>query len=100
MTVKFNWPLIASVVGAIAGAVGTILTPLYGADLTNAVQAVLQAVSALLLLLPVHQATTTAAARSQARYSTDMEKERMAYQVELVGARAVPAAQGTFGASS
>jgi hypothetical protein len=72
MTIKMNWPLLASVFAAMAGAVGSILTPLYGNNLSTAVQAVLQAISGVLLLLPVHQAATTASYRSQMRYASEL----------------------------
>jgi hypothetical protein len=61
MTVSLNLPLIASICAALAGVAGSILTPLYGADLTTAVQGVLQSLSSLLLLIPTLHASSVAA---------------------------------------
>ena len=72
MTIKFNWPLVASFVAALAGVVGTVLTPTLGDTLSTNVQAVLMAISGLLLVVPVHQASSTAAARSQAKYAATL----------------------------
>lgn len=62
-----NWPTIIAVVSAIAGVTGTVLTPIIGTSLAAGVQAVLQAVSGLLVLIAGGGATlilhTTAKAR-------------------------------------
>lgn len=72
MQTTINLPLIAAVLTALAGVAGSILTPLYGGDLTSAVQGVLQALSALLLVIPTthasHLAYVSGRARVAARY--------------------------------
>ena len=67
---NLNLPLIASVLSALGGAVGVVVTPLYGSNLTGAVQALLVAVSGLLVALPVHHAASTAAAQAKAKIAT------------------------------
>jgi len=81
--ITLNWPVIASVIAALAGAVGTILTPLYGSSLSTAVQAVLQALSGLLLVLPVHQAAATAAARSKATYADHLSRDAVVWRADF-----------------
>ena len=67
MSVNLNLPLIASICAALAGVAGTILTPLYGADLTTAVQGVLQSLSSLLLLIPTLHVSSVGAANAKAK---------------------------------
>lgn len=69
---KINWPLFASVISAISGIAGTILTPIYGSALTSSVEGVLQAVSGLLMAISAFHVTSVAAhaskLKTQARY--------------------------------
>ena len=65
MTIKLNWPLLGAIVASIAGVVGTILTPIYGSSLTTQIQAVLQALSALLIAIPTWHVASTAATTSK-----------------------------------
>ena len=67
MTVNLNLPLIASICAALAGVAGSILTPLYGADLSTAVQGVLQALSSLLVLIPTLHVSSVASAAAKAK---------------------------------
>jgi hypothetical protein len=67
VVVKINLPLVITVLAALGGIAGTVLTPIYGAQLTTAVQGVLQAISALLVLLPVHHASSIVVSQSRAR---------------------------------
>lgn len=66
---KINWALVATIVAALGGVIGTVITPIYGASLTTAVQAVLQAVSALLVLIPSVHASSIVAAQAKAKAS-------------------------------
>jgi hypothetical protein len=66
-TMKLNLPMIAAFLGALAGIVGTVLTPIYGTHLTGEVQGVLQALSGLLLAIPVTYATHVQAHASKTR---------------------------------
>jgi hypothetical protein len=74
MPVPINLPLIAAICAALAGVAGTILTPLYGANLSTAVSAVLQALSGLLVLIPTLHASSVAATtgklRARAKYES------------------------------
>lgn len=65
MTVKLNLPAIAAVLAAVAGIAGSALTPLFGTQLAIAVQAVLQAVSGLLVVIPTYHVASVAAAQSK-----------------------------------
>lgn len=62
-----NWTLIAQVVSALAGAAGTILTPIYGTNLASAIVGVLQALSALLLVIPTVTTAVVHVTREKAR---------------------------------
>jgi uncharacterized membrane protein YjjB (DUF3815 family) len=66
MTVKINWALLGSVLTALAGVAGSVLTPLYGTGLSNAVSVVLQSLAALLVLIPGLHMTQVAAANAKA----------------------------------
>jgi hypothetical protein len=72
VTINFNWPLVGSVLSALAGIAGTVLTPTLGANLSSNIQAVLLAVSGLLLAIPAHQAAMTASHRSQTKYAAKL----------------------------
>jgi hypothetical protein len=65
-SVNLNWALIGSIVAALAGVAGSILTPLYGSSLATSVQAVLQALSGLLVVIPTFHVSSVAA--SGAKY--------------------------------
>ena len=67
MPTTINLPLITSILAALAGAAGTILTPLYGNGLATTVQAVIQAISALLVVIPVTHASSVAAHVAKAK---------------------------------
>jgi len=68
-TVTINWALIGSIVAAVAGVVGSVLTPIYGKNLSGSVEAVLQAVSGLLVLIPTWHVGSTAAYTAKMRLS-------------------------------
>jgi hypothetical protein len=60
-TTKINLPLLSTVVLAIAGVIGSILTPLNGTGLIGAAQAVLQAIAGLLVVIPTYHVASVAA---------------------------------------
>jgi hypothetical protein len=64
-----NWTTIGTAVSALAGVVGTILTPIYGTQLAGGVQAVLQSVSGLLILIGGYHVTSVAAAKAMAKFA-------------------------------
>jgi hypothetical protein len=67
--VKLNWSVIGSIVAALAGVLGTILTPLYGTDLSSQIQSVLQALSALLVAIPAWHIGSVASANAKATHA-------------------------------
>jgi hypothetical protein len=69
MPKTINWSLVIAVVSGLAGVAGSVITPIYGAALAGQVQAVLQAVSGLLVLVAGFHATGVVAAASKARYA-------------------------------
>jgi len=73
MTVNISWPTVIAVVTALAGTVGSIITPIWGAHLATQVQVVLQALAGLLVLIPAAHATsvvaTTAKYKATAKYA-------------------------------
>ena len=50
-TKKFNWALLGAILTGLAGAAGTVLTPIYGTNLATNVQDILQAFSGLFAAL-------------------------------------------------
>jgi hypothetical protein len=83
MTVKINWPWLGSIAAALAGVVGTIITPIYGDTLSSQVQNILLAISGLLLAIPTIHVAQVATARSNARYASELawENQRRGAQV-------------------
>ena len=77
-TIKWNWPLLASVCTALAGVAGTVLTPIYGTQLSGAVQDLLQALSGLLVLIPTTHAASAALSRSNAVWQAAFAREQAA----------------------
>ena len=71
---KINLALIASIISALAGATGTVLTPIYGSNLSAGVAAVLQAVSGLLVLIGGYHVTSVATAQAKAAIATSAKK--------------------------
>lgn len=67
MTVDINFPLIGSIVAAVAGVVGTILTPIYGVTLATAVKAFLLALSTLLIAIPTWHLASVAATSAKSK---------------------------------
>lgn len=74
MNIKLNLPLVASVLAAIAGIVGTTLVPILGTSLATSVQAVLQALSGVLLAIPVYHTTAVAASTAKVRAAARLAK--------------------------
>lgn len=70
-----SWATIAAVVSAIAGVIGTILTPVLGTSLAAGVQAILQAVSGLLVLIA--GGTATVAVHTTMKHNQEMERIRL-----------------------
>jgi hypothetical protein len=64
---KLNLSLIASIISALAGAVGTVLTPIYGSNLSAGVSTVLQSVSGLLVLIAGYHVTAVATTQAKAK---------------------------------
>lgn len=62
-----SWAKFVAVLSALAGVVGTIITPIYGATLGSEVQDILQAVCGVLLLFPGLAATSLVHAELKAR---------------------------------
>ena len=77
-TIKWNWPLLASILTALAGVAGTVLTPIYGSTLSGQVQNILMAISALLLAIPAAHAASAALTRSNMRFSAQFAREQAA----------------------
>lgn len=77
-TVTINWALIGSIVAAAAGVVGSILTPIYGTSLSTSVQAVLMAVSGLLVLIPTFHVGAVASYNSKLRYAASLHNANTA----------------------
>ena len=67
MIINFSWSMLASIVSALSGVVGSIVTPLYGSHVTASVQAVLAALSALLIVIAGYHVTSVAAANAKAK---------------------------------
>lgn len=64
---KINWTLLASIVSALAGVVGTVITPIYGSSLSASVGGVLQAVSGVLLAIGAFHVSSVAVAQAKAK---------------------------------
>ena len=77
-TIKWNWPLLASILTAFAGVAGTVLTPVYGTNLSGQVQAILMAISGLLLAIPTTHAASAALTRSNAKWTASFAREQEA----------------------
>lgn len=67
MNVTINWPTVIAVITALAGAAGSILTPIYGTNLATQVQVILQAIAGLLVLIPAAHATSVVATTAKAK---------------------------------
>ena len=68
-TITINWAMIGAMVAALAGIAGSIITPIYGTSLATSVQAALQSISGLLVLIPTWHIASTAAYTSKLRAS-------------------------------
>lgn len=67
MLPKLNWAQIIAVVSGLAGVVGSVVTPIWGAALAGEVQAVIQAVSGILVILAGGSATAVAHSTAMAK---------------------------------
>ena len=67
MTTNINWATVAAITSAIAGVVGTIITPIWGSHLSGEIEGVLQGISALLIAIPGWHVASVAA--SKAKYN-------------------------------
>ena len=65
--VTLNWALLGSLVAALAGVVGSIVTPIYGSELSSSIENVLQALSGLLVLIPTLHMSSVAASNAKLR---------------------------------
>lgn len=77
-TVTINWAFIGSIVAAIAGIVGTILTPIYGSGLSTTVEAVLMGISGLLILIPTYHAGSVASYTSKMQHAAAFQRANSA----------------------
>lgn len=77
MTVNLNWASVVAIVSALAGVAGTIITPIWGAQLASEVQGILQGLSALLVAIPAFHASSIVAstAKAKALIKVDVERE-------------------------
>lgn len=64
---NINWTTLATVLSALAGVVGSVLTPVYGTQLAAQTADVLQAVSGLLVLIAGYHVTAVATAVAKAK---------------------------------
>jgi hypothetical protein len=67
MTLNINWALFASVVSALAGAVGVVITPIYGATLANNLGDILTSLAGLLAAIGAFHVTSVVAASAKAK---------------------------------
>jgi hypothetical protein len=67
-----QWTKIVAVIAAIAGATGSVLTPLLGQSIANGVQTVLEAISGLLLLIPIGGATVVITTSAKAKVLAEL----------------------------
>ncbi len=87
MTVNWNWATIIAVISGLAGVAGSVLTPIYGTALATSVQAVLQTISGLLVLISGYHATSVVAATAKMKASYRVADARV-----LHGQHAAPPA--------
>lgn len=78
MTVTINWTVLGSIVSALAGAAGSVITPIYGAGLATSVSAVLQGLSGLLVAIGAFHVTAVAATEAKAKVALKYERLRLA----------------------
>ncbi len=80
MSFTFSWASVIAVVSGLAGVAGTVLTPIYGSNLANSVQATLMAISGLLVVISGYHATSVVAstAKMKASYHVAAENARHA----------------------
>ena len=67
MSFTFSWANVIAIISGLAGVAGTVLTPIYGANLANSVQATLMALSGLLITISGYHATSVVAAVAKAK---------------------------------
>ena len=73
--VKLNWAMILAVLSGLGGAVGLIVTPIWGTHMTTQVQAVVAAVSALLVAISGYHATSVVTSTAKAKASARLSAE-------------------------
>ena len=85
-----SWATIIAVFSALAGVIGTVLTPLLGSSLAGGVQVVLQAISGLLVLIAGGGATVAVHTTLKHNQAKDLEaykyaqaKDFEAYKAQL-----------------
>lgn len=66
-TMNFNWTTIAAVLSALAGVAGSVITPIWGSNLATSVQAVLQAISGILVVIAGWHVTAVTASTAKAK---------------------------------
>ena len=85
-----QWTKIVAVISAIAGASGVILTPLYGQSIANGVKTVLEAISGLLLLIPIGGATVVITAHAKAKALAELALPQVAPEAPVAPVVPVP----------
>lgn len=81
--VKDNLALTATITAAVAGAVGTTLTPILGASLGNDIQTILQTLSGLLLAIPTFHVSTVATARAKLKMASGVVANQVGVSLKL-----------------
>ena len=67
-----QWAKLVAVITAIAGATGAILTPVLGQSIAAGMQTVLEAISGLLLLIPIGGATVVITTSAKAKVLAEL----------------------------
>jgi hypothetical protein len=90
-TVNINWATVGATVAALAGAAGTIITPIFGTTLATDITGILQGLSALLLVIPTWHVTSVAATNAKESHAA---KVAVAQEAEMIKLRNQPAPTG------
>ena len=74
-SIPWNWATVIAVISGLAGVAGTVLTPIYGSNLANSVQAVLMALSGVLVAISGYHATSVVATTAKAKAAIRLNAE-------------------------
>jgi len=64
---KINWSTVIAVFSGLAGVAGAVVTPIWGTHLAGEVQAVIEAISGVLVIIAGYHATTVLTAQAKAK---------------------------------